>query len=449
MSEDELGFAGAAAIGLGGMIGGGVFSVLGVVVSIAGGAAWLAFTAASLVSMCAAYSYIKLNELGDEHGGSVTQIEQFLGNRDAAGMVGWTLLVGYVGAIAVYAFAFGGFAVELSPAWLREAVPLPLRPTYSVFAVALFVVLNVVGARATGASEKVLVGLKLVVLFGVSAWGLWYGATHDGLSFGFGRLDDLGLVTATAVSFVSFQGWQLLVYDYGSVRDPEETIPKAIYTSIVGAIVIDSMVAILVTSTVATDVIRRQPEIAVARAVEPFLGSLGFVFVAVAALFSTGSAINGTLFSSAHFAKGMLADGLIPDRAGSADADGAPERTLLVIGALAAAFTAYGSLDAITSFGSLAFMVVFGVMSFIAFTKRDAEGVNGAIPAVGVLGTGAFFPLLVFHLYTAQREVFWSVLAVAVVVVAVELLYFEGERMVSGARSFERALDARLPGRED
>lgn len=56
MSENELGFTGAVSIGLGGMIGGGVFAVLGVVASVAGSAAWMAFVAASLISMCAAYN---------------------------------------------------------------------------------------------------------------------------------------------------------------------------------------------------------------------------------------------------------------------------------------------------------------------------------------------------------------------------------------------------------
>lgn len=445
MSENELGFTGAVSIGLGGMIGGGVFAVLGVVASVAGSAAWMAFVAASLVSMCAAYSYIALNRIGDKHGGSVTQIEAFLENSELAGMVGWTLLFGYIGAIAMYAFAFGGFALELTPETVVRAAPLPLRPVISVLAVGLFVLLNVAGARATGTSEKVLVGLKVAILFGVTAWGLWYGFRRGDLEYGFAKLTDFGLLTATAVSFVSFQGWQLLVYDYESVKNPAENIPKAVYVSIVGAIIIDSMVAILVTSLVETSVIQNHPEIAVARAVEPFLGQVGFVFIAVAALFSTGSAINGTLFSSAHFGKGMIADGLVPDRAGDSDADGVPPRMIYVIGGLAAGLTAYGSLQAITSFGSLAFMVVFGAMSYLAFTRRDHDEVVGAIPAVGTLGVVGFFPLLLYHLYTVQREVFWSVILIAALIVTAELLYFKREEMIEGARTLEHAVEAEVP----
>lgn len=184
MSDGKLGFLGAAAIGLGGMIG-GVFSVLGVVVGIAGPASWMAFTAASLVSMCAAYSYVGLNRMRDDiedKGGSVTQLERHLASdrrafdaSTVAGMVGWTLLFGYVGAMAMYAFAFGSFAVELLPKGVAGGVPLPLRPVMSVVGVALFIGLNVIGARATGFSEELLVGLKLAILLGISAWGLYFG----------------------------------------------------------------------------------------------------------------------------------------------------------------------------------------------------------------------------------------------------------------------------------
>jgi amino acid transporter len=165
---------------------------------------------------------------------------------------------------------FGSFAEKLLE--LQTLTGLPFRPLASVLADGLFVGLNVLGARATGTSEEILVALKVVILFGISAWGLWYGFQQSQLSFGFDRLASTSFVTAIAVSFVSFQGWQLLMYDQDSIEDPKSTLPKAVFVSIVGAIVIDSMVAILVTSLVKTNVIANKPEVAVALAVEPFLG---------------------------------------------------------------------------------------------------------------------------------------------------------------------------------
>lgn len=92
-------------------------------------------------------------------------------------MVGWTLLFGYVGSMAMYAFAFGAFAVELLPALALPGIPL--RPAVSVAAVAGVVALNLAGARATGSAEDVMVGLKVAILalFGLGgvAYSTWFG----------------------------------------------------------------------------------------------------------------------------------------------------------------------------------------------------------------------------------------------------------------------------------
>ncbi|MFB6146660.1 MAG: APC family permease, partial [Halobacteriaceae archaeon] len=303
-SSAELGFWGAVSISVGGMIGGGVFAVLGVVATIAGAASWLAFTLACGVSMCAAYSYIRLNQIGERRGGSVSQLEESLDSDDVAGIVGWTLLFGYVGAIAMYAYAFGSFAIALTPPNLVDAIPLGeglIRPAYSVFAVAAFVALNVLGARATGTSEEVLVAVKVAVLLAFGALGLWYGFVNDSLEFGLDKIAAVSpIVMATAISFVSFQGWQLLIYDQDSIENPEENVPRAIYYSIIITIIIDGLIAIIVTSLASSQVIQAHPERALALAVEPIVGEIGFVIVSIAAIFSTGSAINGTLFSAAH-----------------------------------------------------------------------------------------------------------------------------------------------------
>ena len=361
--------------------------------------------------------------------------ESFVGNSTTAGMVGWTLIVGYVGAIAVYAFAFGSFAETLLG--FQTVFGVPIRPFISVLAVAGFVGLNVLGANATGTSEEILVALKLIILLVISGWGLYYGYTADKLAFGFSRMASASFVTAIAISFVSFQGWQLVMYDQEQIKNAATNVPRAVYISIVGAIVVDSMIAILVTSLVPTQTIAQHPEIAVARAVEPFIGQVGFVAVAIAALFSTGSAINGTLFSAANFAQGMLSDGLLPEEIGDTEESGASTRMVVVLGVAAAALTAYGSLNGITSFGSLAFMIVFGAMSYLAFRHRDEGDITGVVPAIGALGTIVFFPILLWHLYTDEPGVFSAVVLLSVAVIAVELVCFKRDSIEDGFETVE------------
>ena len=460
MSEGGFGLTEAVSIGLGGMIGGGIYAVLGVVSRVTGAATWFAFVLAGVVAVCAGYSFIRLNELvveggdggtdaasanedatsesgdatddGSTGGGAVTFVQSFTGNSTLAGMVGWTLLIGYVGSMAMYAFAFGEFTVAL-PLVPESAAGLPLRPVVSVVAVAGFVGLNLLGARATGSAENVLVGVKILVLVAFGVGGVAYALAGTGrpLRLGTSQLASFSPIMAAAVAFVAFQGWQLLFYDQESFENPLEQIPTAVYISIPVAVAIYVVVAVA-TYNIAPGALQSHPHTALSRAASTITGAVGLasaggIVISLSALFSTGSAINATLFSTGYFAKGMLSDDLLPDRVGDSSASGVPTRTVIVLGAVTAGFTAYGSLSAITSFASLAFIVVFGGTSYLAFTRRDAESISPVWPAVGTVGATLFFVLMFYHLYTAERNTFYTVVAIAIVVFAVELLYFERE----------------------
>lgn len=451
MSEQKLGLIGAMSISVGGMIGGGVYAVLGVVVLQAGAASWLAFTGACLISMGASYSYIKLNQISGKKGGSVTQIEAFTGRSTLAGMVGWTLLFGYIGAMAMYAFAFGGFTVELlhSADLLHtdSVFTFPLQPLISVAAIGLFVALVVAGTQVTGWVETALAATKTVIILGFGIWGFAYGFGTFGfepvapIQFGLDRLaTPVPIIIAIAISFVSFQGWQLLVYDQESIRNPERNVPLAIYASIVITIILDGMIAILVFSYASIDQIVANPEVAVAFAAETFIGPTGFFIIAVSALLSTGSAILGTLFSSAHFAKGMIRAGLLPDRTGNTEVGGAPPRTTIILGALTAVLVVIGGLEGIISFGSLMFMVVFGAMSYLALQQRHRDDINPIPPLVGVVGSFGAFPILIWNMYTNEPAVFGTVVVTAVAVFAVESLYFGRETIWAGVERSGRTV---------
>ncbi|MFB6206733.1 MAG: APC family permease [Haloglomus sp.] len=451
MSDEKLGLIGAMSISVGGMIGGGVYAVLGVVVLQAGAASWLAFTGACLISMGASYSYLKLNQISGKKGGSVTQIEAFTGRSTLAGMVGWTLLFGYIGAMAMYSFAFGGFFVEILHSanllHTKSVVGIPIQSLVSVAAIALFTGLVVAGTQVTGWVETALAVTKSIVILGFGIWGFAYGFGVFGfdpvapIQFGFDRLTTpIPIIIATAISFVSFQGWQLLVYDQESIRNPERNVPLAIYASIVITIILDGMIAILVFSYADIDQIVANPEVAVAFAAETFIGPAGFFIIAVSALLSTGSAILGTLFSSAHFAKGMIRAGLLPDRTGNTRVGGAPTRTTVLLGVLTAVLVVIGGLEGIISFGSLMFMVVFGVMSYLALQQRHRDGVNPIPPLVGVVGSFGAFPILIWHMYTNEPAVFGTVVLTAVAVFAVESIYFGRETIWAGVEQGSRAL---------
>lgn len=423
MASEKLGLKECVSIALGGMIGGGIFAVLGVVAQIVEAATWFAFVLAGVVALCAGYSYNKLNSISENKGGSVSLIQCLTGRSKLAGMAGWTLLFGYIGSMAMYAYAFGSYTVgfEMIPDTL---LGLPARPFISVGVVAGFLGLNLIGAQATGSAENIMVGIKILILLAFGIGGIWLGFSQDKMAFGFSKIASFNPIMAAAVSFVAFQGWQLLFYDRESIDNPDSTIPKAVYVAIISAVGIYVLVALTTLALAPMDVIREDPERALAVAADPLI-PYGFTIISLAALFSTGSAINATLFSSGYFAKGMLADHLLPDQLGNAKAEGIPARTLITLAVITAVFTVYGSLDAITSFASLAFIIIFGAISYLAFRERHREEVSGVVSGIGIVGTIAFFFLMLWHLYSAETQTFYSVLIIAGLVIAVELLYFE------------------------
>lgn len=105
-------------------------------------------------------------------------------------------------------------------------------------------------------------------------------------------------------------------------------------------------------------------------------------------------------------------------------------------------FTVLGSLDGISSFASLAFITIFGAASYLAFRNRSGDDVKtSVVPAIGTVGAVATIDALLWHLYTSENSVFWTVAAITAAVVAVEVLYFERKSIENGVSSMESDLE--------
>jgi amino acid transporter len=346
--------------------------------------------------------------------------------------------------MAMYAYAFGSYSVDIMG--VEQVMGLPLQSLLSLGIIGLFVGLNLVGVEESGWVEIVLVVIKIAVLVGFVAFGFWYGSSNGGIQTG---IDSLGFepIMAAAMSFVAFQGWQLLMYSQGTIEDHSDTNPTAIYISIPSAVLIYIGVAIVTTSIVGVALVSRHPEVALATAASQFGGSWGHLIISLSALFSTASAINATLFTSAQFSDRLIENDLLPEQLDASSPDefegeDLPKRVILVLGVLTAAFTVVGSLEGITSFASLTFIVVFGAMSYLALTQRDHENVSAIPPAIGLVGTSLFLPMMIWHLFTSQRGVFYTVAAISVVAIVVELAYFETDM-------FGYSSDGGLPTSDD
>ncbi len=442
MTDENLEFKETVSFALGGIIGGGIFAVLGVVAKVAGPTAWIAYLIAGVVVMATGYSYVALNERSDRNGGSVTFVEEFLGRPTLAGMLGWTLIVGYIGTIAMYGYAFGAYFGALFGLTRLPVLGLPSRPILSALVIAGFVGLNLVGVRESGWVEDLLVALKLLIIAGFGVLGIWFGASHGRLQYGVAEViqTPTGPVLAAAVAFVSFEGWQLLFYDQGRIKEPVETLRKAVYISIPVSTLAYIIVAFVTLSLVSSQQVVAHPDLALALAAREFAGHIGYLLIGIAAVASTASAINATLMSTALFAKNMSSDELMPDQVAESQTEGVPTHALVILGVLTIGFTVYGSLQAITEFASMAFIVVFGAMNYVAIRQVDSSGFRTWIPVIGLVGAIVFLPLFGWHLYSEQFDIFVLVVGITAVLLLVEGLYFERELASEGIREIKKRL---------
>ncbi len=361
-ARTKLGFSETWSMSVGGMVGGGIFSTLGVVVGISGAWAWLSFTAAGLVALAAGYSYVKLALKYGEGGGAFTFLREI--NADGfAGSLSWVLVMGYVLTNAVYAFTFGQYLGEvagLGP-WLPR--------TAAVAVMALFIGLNLKGVGEAGGVEVFLVWFKLAVLVGLAGWGLskW---DVPMLSHGMHQGGPGAALFGAASIFMAYEGFQLLTYDYEDIENPRRTLPRAVLSSIVVVIALYVVVALGTVMLIGADQVVEHQEVALAIAGRQAFGMPGLVLVSIGAAFSTGSAINSTLFATARLVHKVASDGELPASLAHRNSVGIPDRAVVGLGAVAAVLGGIGTLDLLVEAASLAFLFTFAAVCGLAFFER-------------------------------------------------------------------------------
>ena len=369
---------GTWSMAVGGMVGGGIFSVLGVVASVAGPLAWMSFVVAGTIALATADSYARLAATFREPGGSFAFLRR-TGHPSIAANLAWVLIIGYVLTMSVYAFTFGHYLGEVAG---LGALSLRLL---GVALVAALVIVNLVGVGGSAGVEIVTVWGKLVVLLGLAAFGL---VAWDPTALGEGLEGDMGpfgVVVGAASIFMAYEGFQLLAYDYDEIDDPHRTLPVGILAAVVTVTVVYVLVALGATMLVGAGTIVDQKEIALALAGEAALGTAGLVIVSIAAAFSTASAINATLFATSRLATDVADAGELPDAIAHVSSRGVPDRAVIGLAVLSAALAVVGGLSSLVEAASLVFLGTFAAVNAVAIGASERRR---WVSWAGMLGAG-------------------------------------------------------------
>jgi amino acid transporter len=302
----SIGMVAAVSIGVGGMVGAGIFSILGVVAHAAGNAMWLAFAIGGVVALLSTYSYAKLGATFPSAGGAVHFLVKSFGDGVLAGGLNLFMWAGYIISLALYATAFGGYA-----ATFVTTTPSPmLLKSLAIAAVIVLALINALGAGLMGRWETMIVAVKLAILVLFAAVGVWF--IRPGYLSPELWPEPSSILFGAGVLFIGYEGFGLVTNAAGDMRNPRRLLPRALYTSVLLVIALYLAVSLTVTGNLSDFEIERAKDYALAEAAKPFLGQFGFRLVAIAALFSTASAINATLFGAANVCYMIARDGGLP-----------------------------------------------------------------------------------------------------------------------------------------
>src|SRR6516165_10717955 len=424
----QIGLVAAVSIGIGGMVGAGIFSILGVVAHAAGNAMWLAFAIGGVVALLSTYSYAKLGAVFPSAGGAVHFLVKGFGDGILAGGLNLFMWAGYIISLALYATAFGGYA-----ATFVTATPSPLLlKSLAVASLVVLTLVNAFGAKLMGRSETLIVAIKVAILVLFAAVGMWF-VKPDNLSPTLWP-EAKSVLFGAGVLFIGYEGFGLVTNAAGDMRDPRKMLPRALYTSVILVIAIYLGVSLTVTGNLTNDQIERAKDYALAEAARPFLGEFGFRLIAIAALFSTASAINATLFGSANVCYMIARDGELP--AGLSwtewkDATGG----LLLTAALVVVVMLIFDLSGIAMMGSAAFLLIYAAVNAGHLRVLDQTGASAIVVWLSLLTCLAMFAILCVYTYQEQPRAIAALILIAAASFAAEWAY----RRWTGRRITERA----------
>jgi amino acid transporter len=395
-----MGLLAGTSIGVGGMIGAGIFSLLGIAAERAGDDTYLAFILAGAVALFCAYSFGRLGARYPSAGGPVEFLNQGFSNSYLVGTLNLLLWFGYVVVNALYARAFSEYTVALLG---LEHDNTLLSNGLIVFVVLVFTLINRMGGSSVGRSELVLVVLKLTILLSFAGATAYVNASIPDLPRS-GQWTHV-IFTASLV-FMAYEGFGLVTNAAEDMKNVKTNLPKALAMSVVVVIFTYTLVSLGVTNMLSADAISSAKEYALAEAAKPLFGQWGFSVISIAAMLSTASAINATLYGGANVSYIMAENGRLPPqfkRRLWQVAQGGLIYTAVLVVVIAIALP----VEKIAMAGSLSFLAIYGAVNVAHLKLLKHTGAKRPIVLFGLLGCILGFLSLVAYAFETAIDVLY------------------------------------------
>jgi len=421
----HLGVFEATMIGVGAMIGAGIFVLTGIASGNAGPGALLAFALNGVVTLFTALSYAELSSTIPEAGGGYSFVKKVMPNMIAFAS-GWMLWCAYLVACSLYAKGFGSYLLEFFHRYTPPVSQFLMNAAghkgsvaffASVVAV-VFIIINIMGTHASGKTENVITLTKIIILCVFIFFGLKqvFSAPQTVqinfkpfLPFGLS-----GIIAAMGLTFIAFEGYDLIATISEEVREPRKTIPKAILYSL-GLTILIYMLVVFVSLGAVTPaenlpvwkLLGKYKEIGIIRAAQSFMPRFGVVLIIGGGLFATLSALNATIMASSRVAFSMGRDWMLPNKLSRINSiKKTPVMSIVVSGLIFIAAAVFLPLETIGVASSLLFLITFSLVNIalIIYRKRSTGNPSSFrvpfFPLTPILGIITSMGIAVYQLFT-------------------------------------------------
>jgi basic amino acid/polyamine antiporter, APA family len=378
-------------VGIAGMIGGAIFVLTGPAIGLAGPAVIIAFIINATITLFTAMAYAELGSAIPEAGGGYLWIREGL-PRPNAFISGWMAWFAHIVAGSLYAVGFGAFLYSLlgpNMAGILSDEPLlgfiPFDKLIAMLAVAVFTYINVKGTSETGRTGTIVTIIQLGTIAAIIGFGIWVTSTKPDWEANFAEFlpnGIAGLVAAMGLTFIAFEGYEIIVQTGEEVKNPKRNIPRAIFISLAIVVVLYCLVAFVSIAAItppggsepAWKFIGDGGELGIMQAAEMFM-PYGALIVLGGGMVSTLAALNATTFSSARVAFAMGRHYNLPHSLSSIHPVNKTPHVAVIISGIIMAVMAYAlPLNDIAVAAGVIFLLLFTQVNIAAITIRRIYG---------------------------------------------------------------------------
>jgi len=422
-SKKAFGLWSAVFLGIGSMVGAGIFIVIGQAGAMAGNIVWLSFVFGGIIALFSGYSLAKLAVRYQSRGGIVEYLVQGFGENIFSGSMSVMFYLSQLIAVAAVAKSFGTY----SATFMAHGDTLWIN-IFAIGIVVLFTLINLIGASIVAKSENfiVIVKLSILVVFAIAALFTIKPALLS--------LHDMpplsGMVFAIGITFFAYQGFSVITNTVEDMDNPKVTMMRAMFISLLFVAALYILTSISVLGNLSLDKVIQTKDYALAEAAKPIFGEWGFKIMAATALLATASAINATLYAVSDIGYTMAKDGNLPDVYEYhiyQSFDGLIVSALLIIPMIL-----FFNLTEITTVAAIVMLIVQGTTHIAHLNLIKETGAKHSLVVLAILAMFGVAALTLYSTYKTMPEIAYYLIATFAIAFTAEFLlrYFK-ERVIS------------------